>query len=395
MRTTTLQRQLEPDTPNAARADRASRADAEPLLVRQIVHEVARRDGSAAVLCRGLGFAPADLEKPDFRISYTQTQRIVQRALPMLGRSDLGITLGSRFPVVSWGLVLVGMLASATPREVLEFAVDFVPAADRFLRLRHDSGPNELVIVAEPEFEADEVTDVLVQFTFAAMVRATRFVVGPGFGPRFVEFGGTRPADTRASEQAFGCPVRFGAPAHRIGFELVEQPIATADATVARLLRHTLSLQRSGDAAPSEMEAAIVRALRIDLQSPPTMASIAATLNLSERTLRRRLDENGLSYAALLDGERMRRALELLNNNDLTLPQVAQESGFADVRSLRRAIKRWTGQTPSRIRQRDAVAAPAEAEEGERMAAMAGGADDRPEDEAPGGPPDERRDGDV
>lgn len=369
--------QPDPASPNAARTDRASRADAEPLLVRQIVQEAARRDGSAAALCRGLGFAPADLEKPDFRISYTQTQRVVQRALPVLGRGDLGVTLGSRFSVVSWGLVLIGMMASGTPREMLEFAVDFLPSTDRFLRLRHDSGPDEFIALAEPEFDDDEVGDVLVQFAFAALARAARFVVGSGFGPKFVELRAARPADVRPYEQAFGCPVRFGAAANRVGFELVEQPIATADAAVARLLRHALSLRRSGDAAPSEMEAAIVRALRINLQSPPSMSSIAATLNLSERTLRRRLDENGLSYAALLDGERMRRALELLNKSELTLPQVAQESGFADVRSLRRAIKRWTGHTPSAIRQRDAAAAArGEPAEGEREAALAGGEGD-------------------
>lgn len=387
---------------NAVRTDRASRADAEPLLVRQIVHEVAGRDGSAAALCRGLGFAPADLDKPDFRISYTQTQRVVQRALPLLGRGDLGVMLGARFSVVSWGLVLVGMMASATPREALEFAVDFLPSTERFLRLRHDSGPVEFVAVAEPEFDDDETGDVLVQFAFAALARAGRFVVAPWFNPKFVEFRCPRPADARAFEQAFGCTPRFGAAANRIGFDLIDHRIATADAAVARLLRHTLSLQRSGETAPSEMEAAIVRALRINLQSPPTMASIAATLNLSERTLRRRLDENGLSYASLLDGERMRRALELLNNSDLTLPQVAQESGFADVRSLRRAIKRWTGQTPSRIRQREAANAAshdeddedAVAEGRERVAAMAGGADEpgEPRDTVDGDP-DERRGG--
>ena len=80
------------------------------------------------------------------------------------------------------------------------------------------------------------------------------------------------------------------------------------------------------------------------------LAEIAATVNVSERTLRRRLLAADLSYAALLDQERMRRALELLSAGESPMARVADASGFSDTRSLRRAIKRWTGQTPSQLR---------------------------------------------
>ena len=94
----------------------------------------------------------------------------------------------------------------------------------------------------------------------------------------------------------------------------------------------------------------IVRALRVDLRSPPTMAAIAASINVSERTLRRRLVDADLSYAGLLDQERMRRALGLLGASEAPMARVAAEAGFSDARSLRRATKRWTGQTPSALR---------------------------------------------
>ena len=54
--------------------------------------------------------------------------------------------------------------------------------------------------------------------------------------------------------------------------------------------------------------------------------------------------------AGLLDQERMRRALGLLGASEAPMARVAAEAGFSDARSLRRAIKRWTGQTPSALR---------------------------------------------
>ena len=337
-----------------SRQTRAHRADAEPLIVRHIAHEVSRRDGSSTALLRGLGFEPPDLERVDFRVSYAQTGRVVQRALQLLGDPHLGLRLGANFSLVSWGLCLVGMMASAGPREALELAIDFLPSTERFLRLQRELDGAQLSAVAEPVYDEDEdVRRFLVEHAFAALTRAMRYVVGPWYGPQRVELSAEAPADPRGHEEVFGCPVRFGTRTDRMVFDLVEHPIATADPLVARLCRHQLE-QRAGAGAPSELEAVIVRALRVDLRTPPTMAAIAASINISERTLRRRLLEAELSYAGLLDQERMRRALALLGATQSPLARVAKEAGFSDARSLRRAIKRWTGQTPSALRRNEA-----------------------------------------
>lgn len=333
---------------------RADRVDAEPLIVRCIAREVARRHGNAAALCRGLGFTPADLERIDFRVSYAQTGRVIQRAVHMLGEPHLGLRLGASFSLVSWGLCLVGMMASAGLHEALALALDFMPSTERFLRLRRHEENGHLAAVAEPVYEKDdEVARFLVEHSFAALARACRFVVGPWHAPQRVELSTAAPLDPRGHERVFGCPVRFGCAADRLVFDRVDHPIATADALVARQCRHQLE-QRAGAAAPSDLEAVIVRALRADLHSPPGMAAIAASINISERTLRRRLLDADLSYAGMLDQERMRRALALLSASNAPMARVAEQAGFSDARSLRRAIKRWTGRTPSALRRDEA-----------------------------------------
>jgi AraC-like DNA-binding protein len=337
--------------PASAQLARAQHVVAEPVLVRHIAQEVARRNGNAAALCRGLGFGLTDLERIDFRVSFAQTSRVILRAERMLGQDDLGLRLGASFSLVSWGLCFVGVMACARPQQALDFAFDFQPSTSRFLRLHKQTVKGQFIATAEPEFDTEDgVAEFLVHHAFASVARLCRFVVAPWYGPQRVELRSAVPANPRVHEEAFGCPVRFGCRTNRVVFDLIDHPIATADPSVAAMCRHALELQRSGAGAPSELEAAIVLALRTDLRTPPTMAAIAASINLSERTLRRRLLESGLSYAALLDHERMRRALDLLHDDELTLDLVAEASGFADARSLRRAIKRWTGHTPTHFR---------------------------------------------
>jgi AraC-like DNA-binding protein len=75
-------------------------------------------------------------------------------------------------------------------------------------------------------------------------------------------------------------------------------------------------------------------------------------MNMSERTLRRRLLAAGFRYQVLVDSVRKARSLELLSHSRLPVAAVAQEMGFADVRSFRRAFRRWMGVAPTEIRER-------------------------------------------
>ena len=85
---------------------------------------------------------------------------------------------------------------------------------------------------------------------------------------------------------------------------------------------------------------------------PPALGQLARQLNLSERTLRRRIGEAGLSYSGIVDELRRTRALQLLGQRDNRLIDVACATGFSDVRNFRRAFKRWTGVTPRTAKQR-------------------------------------------
>ena len=66
------------------------------------------------------------------------------------------------------------MMASATAREALDFALDFLPSTERFLRLQRDDGEGQLAAIAEPMHDDDaEVSRFLVEHAFAALTRAS------------------------------------------------------------------------------------------------------------------------------------------------------------------------------------------------------------------------------
>jgi len=325
-------------------------ADAEPVIVRRIVSEMVNRGIDTSSLCRGLGFEVSDLERPELRISYEQVSTVIRRALPLLGDLQLALHLGASANLVSWGFCFVGLMASSKSRAVLEFAIDFLPSTGRFLCIHGQDDGRHFSVVADARFDDLDVYSFLVDATFASLMQVCHQVVGKTYGPVSVEFTAARPTTAASYEKIFCCPVRFECEFNRMNFSLVSVPVASADSLVAKRTREFLALHQGGVVAVSELEALVVRALRSNLRTIPALRDIAASIHLTERTLRRRLTQEGLAFATILDRERMRRVLQLLRDGRRPLATVAKDAGYADVRSLSRATMRWTGQTPSQIK---------------------------------------------
>jgi AraC-like DNA-binding protein len=73
-------------------------------------------------------------------------------------------------------------------------------------------------------------------------------------------------------------------------------------------------------------------------------------LNISPRTLRRRLTEERTSYKSLVADIRKRKALDLLQTTSVSIARIAAELGYSDLSNFYRAFKRWTGKNPNMYR---------------------------------------------
>ncbi|WP_372764669.1 helix-turn-helix domain-containing protein [Litorivivens sp.] len=85
--------------------------------------------------------------------------------------------------------------------------------------------------------------------------------------------------------------------------------------------------------------------------SLPPLEEIAARLNMSMATLKRRLKAEGASYQQLKDDQRLRQASAWLMEGQLTVDQIADRLGYSDASNFAKAFKGWTGQSPSSFRQ--------------------------------------------
>ena len=84
------------------------------------------------------------------------------------------------------------------------------------------------------------------------------------------------------------------------------------------------------------------------------ISQIAEHLNMSERTLRRKLKTESVSFRALFEEVGDLLATEYLTKTDLTIADIAHLLSYSETVNFRRAFVRWNGITPSEYRQRQA-----------------------------------------
>lgn len=89
------------------------------------------------------------------------------------------------------------------------------------------------------------------------------------------------------------------------------------------------------------------------LETGASISAVADSLDLSVRTLQRRLFAQGLSYRRLLDERRRRRAQTELRRHEKTVSEISRSLGYSDPAHFVRAFRRWVGCSPSRFEQAD------------------------------------------
>ena len=76
----------------------------------------------------------------------------------------------------------------------------------------------------------------------------------------------------------------------------------------------------------------------------------ARHFNMSERTLRRQLKEEGATYKSIISDLRRELAIQYLEDNDLSSKEIAVLLGYSDLSTFNRAFKGWTKLTPAQFR---------------------------------------------
>ncbi|WP_158675683.1 AraC family transcriptional regulator [Nocardia stercoris] len=314
--------------------------------------DLGRRDGApVASWFAGTGVDPDELTSPEVRVPYRQTATILRRALRSMPGEPVGMRLGRRDFLLSFGMVGLAVRTSASVAEAFEIALELHRASGTLVDAEAEIADGVVVLSLRQRFPDPELTVLVVEEAMCSVVALARSMIGADCAPVSVQLSYPPPPYVAEYHRYFECPIRFAAGADHLVFpvEYLRRPLATHDATIRATAVASCRRLLAESPAP-DLVAEVEAVLSLSMATAPTMAAVAEQLHVSERTLRRQLGAAGETFSALRDRVRERYATVLLSNPAITIDAVARRTGFSDAREFRRAYQRWTGRPPSTVR---------------------------------------------
>jgi AraC-like DNA-binding protein len=163
-----------------------------------------------------------------------------------------------------------------------------------------------------------------------------------------------RPEDKARYQEVLGCPVEFNRNRCQIVLarSQLARPIHTADDRLLHILKSHCEMVLNQHNPPStSLTARIEREIVEHLTDGKARAeTIAGRLGMAERTMHRRLAEEGTSFTALHESLRRELAHKYIRDATIPLQEIAYLLGYASQSAFSVAFKRWTGKTPSQMR---------------------------------------------
>lgn len=300
---------------------------------------------SAAGLSRALSNDPMQ------RLPLDTVSRLYRASVESTGDPYFGLSV-ARFIHVSTAHALgYGLLASATLMDFCQRVQRYIGLATLTCRAEVVIREDEVCLRTVPKVAISaETQDAWCGLLYLLMRQIHR----DDFRPLAVEFAHPVPhAGDGPYVRFFDAPVHFDRDAVTLVLPRadMEIPLPGACAELARIndnLAASYVARLDRDDVVANTRAQIIDRLP---GGDVGKRTVAASLGISESTLRNRLAEHGTGFHELLDSVRSELACSYLSQSRMSVTEVAFLLGFTDVSNFTRAFKRWTGMSPSRFRE--------------------------------------------
>lgn len=320
------------------------------LLVR-IVRAAVAEGGDRRAMLAAVGIDEARLRNPLSRLS----SQIVLRFFKMLEQHfkdpSVHLRIGEKASMQNFSDLGYATRLEANLASVIEANIGIQLLRQNMFRTSFDPAGKPPYLLWECHPDYINTYAAFIEFSVATYARLSRQILGEPPLLRAVHFQHKPRFDVAKYEAAFGCPVQFSMPQTRmeIAARQVFRPSPFADAALFDAASERYQ-QPANWMAEGKMHLAysyFYLSNEID-KSPPTLDRMAKSFGMSERTLRRKLVEEGFAFRELLDLVRQDLSALYFMEDKRPLGEIALLLGYSDLSAFTRSYKRWYGKPPSK-----------------------------------------------
>lgn len=295
------------------------------------------------------GLSDSLLEKTDLRITPKQLSKLLLELWLMADDECMGMASDP----IKHGVfaLLAGQLIHCTTlAEVYQYCAKFYNLISSALTVTFDHQPTYAefsIQLTEPEKDG---TGMLRELLLLIWHRFPSWLVGQRIPLMHVALQQAKPAHSAEHRLMYPCEMHYEQIDNHLRFDaaLLTLPVVQTPTTLREYLPqlplewfkrqayYPVFTRRVKDYLEDETELVNVN-----------MEQIARHLQMTTRTLRRKLSEEGTSFQLLKDEIRRDAAIHYLSQPTMGIATIAELLGFSEPAAFARAFKQWTGVSPS------------------------------------------------
>jgi AraC-like DNA-binding protein len=313
--------------------------------------------GFAASDClAGTDLAEGDLRGSLSELPFTLEQefRFHRNLLELTGNPMLGLLLGKAYRLENYGLLGYAFMSAPTLRHAMIVLRNYGPLTFTFFDVNFQVEAGHGILRFAPDIPLpDDLLSYYVDRDMTAAVSGGRDSLRRPIEPISIQLMHHGQDRREIYERHFRCPVSFSATSSELHIDagLLDDPMPMGDAETTSMCQQQCRLLV---ARMSAAHSFVDRVRQVIVARPgyfPDIDYVAEKLNMTGRTLRRKLAREGSSFQEILAEVRYELAREYLATSKLPLEEISVLLGYSAPGNFSNAFKRWHGSSPRQFRQ--------------------------------------------
>lgn len=282
---------------------------------------------------------------------------VIEKAVELTKDPFFGLHAGENLNLAAAGLISQITQSCETVKQALEYCCAFANLGCSALPMKLEEQKDQYKLTLKPNKLWEKQSPIALKHTaegvLAFTIKEFHSLTRQKHSPIAIHLPWKGSADIKEYERIYACPVFFNK--NEIALLLrkqdVEEKVISSDYTLLRILVAHAE-EKSAQLVQQKGFSSIVKQSVVKLVKPefPTIEMVASHLNISLRTMQRRLKEEGITYKEILDDLRKEFAITYLKRDDLSISDIAYLLSYSEISAFTRSFKRWTDESPKEYR---------------------------------------------
>lgn len=285
-------------------------------------------------------------------LTYAQYETLILSAITLSGQPQLGLNLGKRLSINSHGALGLALLSCKNILQVMSVFERFVTTRTPLVAIELTENQHNFEILFHERVDIRSIRHCFFEVMAVTVDNILQTVLPGKPILRRIAFPFDKPEYMSIYQQTFNCELAFGAPlaTMELDKDLLEVPLVHADEHAFYQAKQLCETELQRVVNSGSLAWKIKSLLMNGREHFLNLDQVSSALNMSPRTLHRRLENEKTSFKQILEEVRAVLAKQYIVYHNQNIKQVAYNLGYSDVANFRRAFKRWYGKSPKELR---------------------------------------------